>query len=471
MSKNESFDGKLYKWYKHIWKVTKHKLMKTSPEQLICFGIKSNLPQRQIMAVYVGYSILGTLLLMLPFSSKGDIDFIDQLFTAVSAISTTGLSTVDVSSQYTFFGQLVILSLIQLGGFGYMTLSSFIMLKLTGRFGTDKAKLFQTQFSFPDTLDSEVMLRNIVKYTFLFELLGFIALCPYFLATGVSQPVWSAIFHTISAFCTAGFSIYPDNLMQFQSDIYVNVVIMALSIAGAMGFIMMTDISRWITRKKYKISFTTKVIIVITGSLASWGTLHLFFCEDSIQSMPVGERLMVSLFQSISAMTTVGYNTIDASQMVPISMLILTISMYIGASPSGTGGGLKSTTLSALYAYTKNVLGMRKDISLYGNIIPQYRITSALATTLFYTFILFVGIYLIGLFEPNDADFLKISFEAVSALATAGLTSGILCDITIESKVVLILLMYIGRVGVITFGNAMLVGRKDNIKGSKDIAI
>ena len=237
-----------------------------------------------------------------------------------------------------------------------MTLSSFIMLKLTGRFGTDKAKLFQTQFSFPDTLDSEVMLRNIVKYTFLFELLGFIALCPYFLATGVSQPVWSAIFHTISAFCTAGFSIYPDNLMQFQSDIYVNVVIMALSIAGAMGFIMMTEISRWITRKKYKISFTTKVIIVITGSLASWGTLHLFFCEDSIQSMPVGERLMVSLFQSISAMTTVGYNTIDASQMVPISMLILTISMYIGASPSGTGGGLKSTTLSASALLVRLVL-------------------------------------------------------------------------------------------------------------------
>lgn len=160
-----------------------------------------------------------------------------------------------------------------------MTLSSFIMLKLTGRFGTAKARLFQTQFSFPDTLDSEIMLKNIVKYTFLFELAGFALLCPYFLTTGVSQPVWSAVFHSVSAFCTAGFSIYTDNLMQFQSDVYVNVVIMVLCIAGAMGFIMMTDISRWMTRKDYRISFTSKVIVTITGMLALWGTVHLFFVK------------------------------------------------------------------------------------------------------------------------------------------------------------------------------------------------
>lgn len=188
--------------------------------------------------------------------------------------------------------------------------------------------------------------------------------------------------------------------------------------------------------------------------------------------MPVGDRLLASIFQSVSAMTTVGYNTVDVGQMVPISLLILTITMYIGASPSGTGGGLKSTTLSALYAYTKNTLGLHKDISLRGNIIPSYRVTSALTTTIFYTFILFVGIYLIGIFEPNDTDFLKISFEAVSALATAGLSSGILTEICTESKIVLILLMYIGRVGVITFGNVILAGKEDPEEMvEKDIAI
>lgn len=459
--------------HKHnIYQRVKHIMMKTSMEQLFSFGLKSIMPQKQIMAVYAGYSLLGTILLLLPFSTVGNVSFVDHLFTVVSAISTTGLSTVDVATQYTFFGQIVILLLIQMGGLGYMTLSSYVMLRLTGRFGTKNAQLFQTQFSVPDTLDSESILRSIVKYTFFFEVLGFVLLCPYFILTDVEQPVWSALFHSVSAFCTAGFSIYSDNLMRFQTDLYVNIVVMILCIAGAMGFIMMTDISKKLTHRKHRISFTSKVIITITGILALWGTVHLFFCEDSFQSMPIGDRLIASLFQSISAMTTVGYNTVDVSQMVPITLLILTITMYIGASPSGTGGGLKSTTISALYAYTKNTLGLRKNISLCGNIIPQYRVTSALTTTLFYTFILFVGIYLIGIFEPNDSDFLKISFEAASALATAGLTSGILTDITIGSKIILIMLMYIGRVGVITFGNALLARKDDEkIQNSKDIAV
>lgn len=463
---------KIQQFCANLPKKIRRSLMKTSLEQWLSFGVKSDMPQKQIMVVYAGYSLLGTLLLALPIASNGDVPFVDHLFTVVSAFSTTGLSTIDVATQYTFFGQFIILGLIQMGGLGYMTLSSYIMLKLTGRFGTQKAKLFQTQFAFPDTLDNESMLKSIVKYTFAFEIIGFALLYPHFLLTDVEQPAWSAVFHSISAFCTAGFSIYTDNLMQFQADYYVNIVIIILSVAGAMGFIMMTDISKKLTQKNHKISFTTKVIVTITGVLALWGTLHLFFFEDSFQSMPTSERWLASVFQSISAMTTVGYNTVDVSQMVPISLLILTITMYIGASPSGTGGGLKSTTLSALYAYTKNTLGLRKDISLRGNIIPSYRVTSALTTTIFYTFILFMGIYLIGVFEPNDADFLKISFEAVSALATAGLTSGILSDITVESKIVLILLMYIGRVGVITFGNALLAGKDDpSIKTNKDIAV
>lgn len=450
----------------------RHKMMKISWEQQLCFGFKSDLPQRQLMAVYVGYSIIGTLLLLLPFSSVGPISPIDHLFTVVSAVSTTGLATVDIAIHYTFFGQMVILFLIQMGGLGYMTLSSYIMLKLTGRLGTEKARLFSTQFAFPDSIDSESMVRSIVNYTFLFELAGFVLLCPYFFFTGVEQPVWSALFHSVSAFCTAGFSIYSDNLMQFQTDVYVNIVIMVLSISGAMGFIMMTDISRIFTKRKYRITFTSKVILSITGGLALWSTLHLFFCEDSFQALPVGDRFLVSLFQSISAMTTVGYNTVDVSQMMPISLLILTITMYIGASPSGTGGGLKSTTLSAIYAYTKNKLGLHNEISLRGNVIPTYRVETALTTAFFYTFILVVGIYCIGLFEPDDADYLKLSFEATSALATAGLSSGVLPHITIGSKIVLIFLMYIGRVGVITFGNAVLIrlNNKDMTK-KDDIAV
>ncbi len=448
-------------------------LLSFSIEKLITMGVKTHMPQRQLIMAYIGYSIIGVCLLCLPFSHIGEIGLVDTIFTVVSAVSTTGLSTVDVATQYTFFGQLVILLLIQMGGLGYMTLSAFIILKMTGYCTMASIRLFNAQFSYPETMDLASLLRSTVNYTFLFEFLGFVLLCPYFLYNDISQPVWSAIFHSVSAFCTAGFSIYTDNLMQFQDDVFVNIVIMCLSIMGAMGFIMMTDIGNVFTRKNYKITFTSKVILSITGGLVLWGMLHFYFCENSFRAMSTGDRFLASLFQSVSAMTTVGFNTVDVSLLTPISMFILLISMYLGASPSGTGGGLKSTTLSAIYAYTKSRLQNNKDVTLKGNIIPPYRVEIALTTTLFYSFILILGIYFIGVFEPDNVSFLDISFEAASALATAGISSGILTNMSAGGKIILIILMFIGRVGVITFGNALLIHHSKNEKTEKscDIAV
>ena len=456
----------------NLWGRFRTSLIKISLEQIFSLGFKFKSPQRQLMAVYFGYSLLGTLLLLLPFSTTRSIGFIDHLFTVVSAFSTTGLTTVDVSQDYTFIGQLIILLLIQMGGLGYMTLSSYVMLRLTHHLGTKKANLFNTQFAYPDTMDSNSMLRSIVNFTFGIELLGVMLLYPYFLINDIPQPLWSAVFHTVSAFCTAGFSIYADNLISFQTDVYVNGVIIFLCYAGAMGFIMMTDLFRKLRRKNYKVTFTTKVIFIVTGMLTLWSTLHLFFFETSLQKFGAGDRMLVALFQSMSAMTTTGYNTVDVGIMVPISLVILSFTMYIGASPSGTGGGLKSTTLSAVYAYTKNKLGLNTEISLRRNVIPSYRVETAITTIFFYTFILLIGIYLISLFESGDENFLKIVFESSSALATTGLTSGILSSITVGSKIVLIILMYIGRVGVITLGNALLVkSTKTKPKGQTDMAV
>lgn len=426
-------------------------------ETIICFGYKSQYPKRQLVLGYLIYSLVGTILLLLPFCRTESISLVDNLFTAVSALSTTGLSTVDVSSQYTFWGQLVILALIQLGGLGYMTFTSYIMFKLTHHLGTHEARMFHTQFSFPDKMESDRMLGNIVNFAIIFEVAGVLLLYPYFIFNDIENPLWSAIFHSVSAFCTAGFSIFSDNLMRFQGDWYVNLVIIFLSYMGAMGFIMMTDIMRKISRKGYHISFTSKVIAVITTALTLWSTLHLFFFEPSIQKLDFSGRLLTSWFHSMSAITTVGFNTIDTSSLVAITMIMLSFSMYVGASPSGTGGGLKSTTLSAIFAYTKNKLGMRKNISLAGNKVPTYRVEAALTTIVFYTFILAVGIYLIAMFEGENNTFLNIVFEATSALATAGLSSGILSSLCLGSKLVLIVMMFIGRVGVITIGNVMLI--------------
>ena len=424
---------------------------------LLSFGYKTEYPQRQLIIGYLAYSIIGALLLTLPFCCSDDTSIIDNIFSAVSALSTTGLSTVDVSQAYTFWGQLVILLLIQLGGLGYMTFTSYVMFRLTRHLGTNEARMFHTQFSFPDKMQTDSVLGNIVNFALAFELLGMVLLYPYFLWNDVESPLWSAIFHSVSAFCTAGFSIYSDNLVQFQTDYYVNIVVALLSYMGAMGFIMMTDVLRKLRNRSYKISFTTKVIAVITTVLTLWSTVHIFFCEPSLSGLGVGDRLLTAWFQSMSAITTVGFNTIDTSSVCAVTMIALSFSMYIGASPSGTGGGLKSTTLSAVFAYTKNKLGLRKDISLAGNKVPLYRVDAALTTVVFYTMILAIGIYLLTIFEGSEQSFLDIVFEATSALATAGLSSGILSSICLCSKMVLIIMMFIGRVGVITLGNVMLI--------------
>ena len=409
---------------------------------------------------------------MLPFCNSGSVSVLDHIFTAVSALSTTGLPTVDMYADYSFWEQLVVLFLIQLEGFGYMTFSSYIVFGLTKHLGTNEAQVFHSQFSFPDKMQTNGMLKNIVNFALFFELLGIVLLYPYFAHIDVAHPLWAAIFHSVSAFCTAGFSIFSDNLMQFRGDWYVNVVLATLSYMGAMGFIMMTDVLRKFTRKGYRISFTTKVIASITTILTLWSTAHLFFLESSLQSLPAGERFLVSLFQSMSAITTVGFNTVDISSFFFPSLVVLSFCMYVGASPSGIGGGLKSTTLSAILAYTKNKLGLRKDMTIAGNKVPAYRGDAALTTTIFYTMLLSIGIYFMTLFEGNDTNFLNIVFEATSALATAGLSSGILSSITICSKIVLIIRMFIGRVGVVTVGNVMLIcAHKKKIKHKDDLVV
>lgn len=424
-------------------------------ETLLTFGYTSNHPHRQLTIGYLSYIIFGSILLTVPFMTLGHISFLDNLFTAASAISTTGLSTVDVSKDYSFFGQLVILILIQLGGIGYMTMSSFIMLKLTKHFTMIKKNILEAEFSTPGNINVNNLIHSIIYFTFFFELAGAIVLYIIFAQSGAPQPVWSAIFHSVSSFCTAGFSIYTDNLMQFSGNIGVNVTIMILSYAGAMGFIVMIDLWRKVTIRKYTISFSTRVIVIITLILSVWGTLQMFFFEPGISSFPVGKRFLLSMFQTMSALTTVGYNTINIGNLLPLTLMTLTAIMYFGASPSGTGGGLKSTTTSVVFAFVKSKLSLERDIYLAGRRLPSYRVDNALTTFILYTFTLLLGSYLLTATEPND-NLIQLIFEAASALGTVGLSTGITSSLSDAGKIIIIILMYIGRVGVLTVGFAML---------------
>lgn len=430
-------------------------LLKYDLERILTLGYINSVPQRQLVLGYLSYIILGTLLLFLPFSTKTDVDFIDHLFTITSAVSTTGLCSISIGDCYSLFGQIVILLMIQLGGLGYMTLSSYIMYRMTRHFMRIKYGILQAEFAMPANIEISSLIRNIIRFTFGFELFGAISLYVLFIRQGIDQPLWSAIFHSVSSFCTAGFSLYSDSLVQFKDDFGINIVIIILSYAGAMGFIVMTDLWNKFRNPTCSISFTSKVIFVVTGILTLWGTAQLYWLEPSLKSYPASERLLISLFQTMSAMTTVGFNTINLDNLVSSSMSVLIFAMYIGASPSGTGGGLKSTTLSAILAYIHNKLGLRRHTYIGKRRLPDFRVDSAITTFLFYTLILFLGVYLLTL--TDGFTFEETLFEVASALGTVGLSTGITGQLSVMGKLILIFLMYIGRVGVLTLGNAMLI--------------
>lgn len=442
-------------------------------ETILTFGFSSKHPYRQLSLGYFSYIIFGTLLLCLPFMTLTDVNILDNLFTAASAISTTGLSTVDVSKSYGLLGQIVILILIQLGGIGYMTMSSFIMLRLTKHFTMIKKHILEAEFSIPGNININNLVQSVVYFTFIFEFFGAILLYIFFLQSGAGDPVWSAIFHSVSAFCTAGFSIYSDNLMQFSTNVGVNSVIMILSYAGAMGFIVMTDLWNKITISKYQISFSTKIIVLITLILSVWGTTQMYFFEPEFTAYSSFDRFLVSLFHTMSALTTVGYNTVNLGNMMPLTLMTITLIMYFGASPSGTGGGLKSTTTSAVFAFVKSKLSLERDVYLFNNRIPTYRVDNALTTFIIYSFVLIAGTYFLTATEP-DKNFIQLLFEAASALGTVGLSTGITFDLSSAGKIILIVLMYLGRVGVLTIGFAMLLRMKKKTRAifsESDLAV
>lgn len=433
-------------------------LLRFDLERLLTLGYISKVPQRQLVFGYLSYIVMGTLLLMLPFAVKKDVGVLDHVFTITSAVSTTGLGTVIVSDVYTFFGQLVILLMIQLGGLGYMTMSSYFMYRMTHHFMRIKSGVLQVGFSMPTSMDMKNLLHNIIAFTLSFELLGALALYLTFLSNGTEQPLWGAVFHSISAFCTAGFSIYPSGLEDFKGDVSVNLIIAVLSYAGAMGFIVMTDLWKKIWQRGYQVTFTSKIIVFITALITVVGTLQIFLLEPALNDYSVGDRLLISFFQTMSAMTTVGFSTVPLGGWVTGSLMILMVAMYIGASPSGTGGGLKSTTASAAFAYVRCKLGMRRHIYLMGRRLPSFRVENAVTTFIFYTAILFLGVYALAMWE--ELPFSGLLFEAVSALGTVGLTTGVTYELSFVGKIIIILLMFVGRVGVLTVGNAMLIRMK-----------
>lgn len=417
--------------------------------------LNSTTPQLNILLGFLVYVLIGFVLLALPFMQKVDVPLLDSLFISSSAVSTTGLVTISVFDSYNFAGQFVVMCLFQIGGIGYMTLTTYYLLKTTRTISKWHSKIIGAEFTMPKTINIRDFLKSVIIFTIVMEVLGAIVFFIAFKQEGMEtmSSIWSSVFHSVSAFCTAGFSLNNDSFMMFKDNALVNVTISILAISGSLGFIVITDLWNRITGKSKKITFTTKMIFYSFIILLSVGTIIIYFSEPATHLN--GERsLLTSFFQTMTAMTTVGFNTIDTGALSKPIIMLLIFLMYLGASPSGTAGGMKITTLIAMISILWSRLTGKKKIHFMKRKIPFERLYVATSTFILYTSLVFFMTFLLCFIEQHSLD--KILFEVASALGTVGLSTGITGDLSELGKIIITLIMFIGRVGVLTFGFALL---------------
>lgn len=445
--------------------------LQTVRRKYLKFHLRLN-PQQSLFFGFFIYMILGWFFLSLPFSQKIPTNFIDTLFTSTSALSTTGLATVSTFDNYTLFGQFIILTLIQIGGIGYMTLTTYILLSTTKQITHWHKKILHNEFTIPKEFKIQDFLKSVIVFTFTIELIG--AILFYFAFRSIHSDslftVWTSIFHSVSSFCTAGFSLYNTSFEEYVSNPFLNGIVVFLTICGALGFIVVTDIWNYFSKKTFVISFTTKMISLSFFGVLFSSFLIYFFGEESIQQYDIFTRIQVSLFTTVNAMTTAGFNSITIGNLSLNIILTIVFLMYIGAAPSSTAGGMKITTLTAVIAIVKSKIRNQARVTYFGKKIPSDRLEMAVSTFIFYTAILFLSVFLLSFTENEPLE--KLLFEATSAIGTVGLSMGITGSLSTWGKIILICIMFIGRVGVITFGLAILAKKQHkSIDNEEDLAV
>lgn len=411
---------------------------------------------------------VGTLLLFMPFAtSTGEWgNLLVALFTATSAVCVTGLSVVDVSNYFSFWGELTVLLLAQLGGLGYMTLTTFLMILIGRKFDLQQRSAIQKSFDHRFTQGSNNLIKSVIATTLIFEIIGTICLFWVFVQQyPPPRALWYAIFHSISAFNNAGFSLFSDNLIGYQSSIPLNLTITALIVFGGIGYQVIIEYYFWFKQKirnpqqRFAFSLNTRVVIRVSIFLLILGFLGILILEshfnEAFYSISIRERFLVAWFQSVTTRTA-GFNTIDLNALSSTTLVLIMLLMFIGASPSGTGGGIKTTTFAILANCTRSALRGQERVIIDDRSIPSQLILKAIAVV-FGSVLTVVTTLGLLIFLESDHETVALAFEAVSAFATVGLSLGITPTLTASSQLVLIMTMFIGRVGI-TILMAAIVG-------------
>ncbi|NJN76739.1 MAG: ATPase [Synechococcaceae cyanobacterium RL_1_2] len=412
---------------------------------------------RTICLGFMAVITIGAILLMLPISMVDGHwhSPVVALFTSTSAVCVTGLIVVDTGTYFSGFGQAVILLLIQLGGLGYMTITTFLMLLLRKKFDFSQKFAIQESFDRPFLLGSRNLIISILATTLVFELTGVFFLFQIFAGRfGVGQGLWLSIFHSISAWNNAGFSLFADSLIGYQSHWGLNLVISGLIIFGGIGYQTIIEMFYWVrdrlTGEKQRAHFSLnfKVVTSTTIFLLLLGTVAFFLTEltneDMVANVPIPTQILESWFQSVTTRTA-GFNTIDLAKMTETGLFITIVLMFIGASPSGTGGGIKTTTVRILASCTRSILQGKEGVTIYQRSIPINLILKAVGVIFGSIMTVAIATTLISLTDSNFR-FIELCFEVVSAFATVGLSVGITAKLSLWGQLILIAIMYIGRV-------------------------
>ena len=428
--------------------------------------LKRKLSSFQIILLgFAGIILLGALILTLPISSRSHewTSFIDALFTSTSAVCVTGLIVFDTATHWTIFGQCVILLLIQIGGMGVVTIAVSLAVASGKKIGLFSRETMKNAISAPNVSGIVRLTGFIIKGIFLVEMIGALIMLPVFCTDYGAEGIWMAVFHSVSAFCNAGFDIMGTksgeftSLTHYSAQPVINITIMLLILVGGIGFLVWEDICKHKWRiREYRMQ--SKVVLIVTAALIVLPAIYFFFFECG--DLPVGERILASLFQSVTPRTA-GFNTVNLAAISDTGLYLMIILMLIGGSPGSTAGGMKTTTIAVLFSSAFSVFQKKDNAELMKRRIDDETVKTASAV-----FLMYITLFLVGGMAISTIENLPITsclYETASAVGTVGLTLGITPTLGSASKMILILSMFFGRVGGLTLIYAAFGANKKQV--------
>lgn len=418
------------------------------------YKINSLSPARVLALGFLAAIVTGALLLMLPVMTVGPrLTFLEALFTATSAVCVTGLVVVDTGTTFTVAGQVVILALIQIGGLGFMSMATLFFMLMGKKIGFRNRVLIQESLNHTSLSGVVRLVRAILIYTLIFEGAAALILGLRFsMDMGFARGMYYGVFHAVSAFCNAGFDLMGNfsSLTAYSNDLIVNITIMTLFITGGLGFAVVLNVAdKW--RRPVHLNFHSKLVLLLTAMLLITAFVVVFALEysneDTLAGLPWPEKLLGTAFTAATPRTA-GFNTLPTDALRQPTQFFIILLMFIGASPASTGGGIKTATLGVVLVAVYSMVRGDPDAVLFKRRLPQYIIHKALAIIMISLILVISVTLLLSITEPFE--FLDVLFESVSAFGTVGLSTGITPDLSAIGKVIIIVTMFVGRVGPVT---------------------